>query len=65
MIFPEYSEKSGEFDKNRETGRLQEIFGRLPVKSGELECLRTALINLQLKTLCINNCTCLHRAAFH
>jgi hypothetical protein len=27
MIFPEYSEKSGEFDKNRETGRLHEFSG--------------------------------------
>ena len=32
MIFPEYFEKSGEFDKNRENGRLHEF-------SGELECL--------------------------
>ena len=27
MIFPEYSEKSGEFDKNREIGRLHEFSG--------------------------------------
>ena len=27
MIFPEYSENSGEFDKNRETGRLHEFSG--------------------------------------
>jgi hypothetical protein len=27
MIFPEYSEKSGEFGKNRETGRLHEFSG--------------------------------------
>jgi hypothetical protein len=26
-IFPEYSEKSGEFDKNRETRRLHEFLG--------------------------------------
>ena len=26
-IFPEYSEKSGEFDKNRETRRLHEFSG--------------------------------------
>jgi hypothetical protein len=30
--FPEYSEKSGEFDINRDTKRLDE-------SSGELECL--------------------------
>jgi hypothetical protein len=38
-IFPEYSEKSGEFDKNRETRRLYEFSGDSRVKSGELECL--------------------------
>jgi hypothetical protein len=27
MIFPEYYEKSGQFDKNRETGRLHEFSG--------------------------------------
>jgi hypothetical protein len=27
MIFPEYSEKSGQFDKNRETRRLHEFSG--------------------------------------
>ena len=27
MIFPEYFEKSGEFDKNQETGRLYEFSG--------------------------------------
>jgi hypothetical protein len=52
MIFPEYSEKSGEFDKNRETRRLYEF-------SGELECLRLYTADLPHRGL-THQKTCFH-----
>ena len=53
MIFPEYSEKSGEFDKNRETGRLHEFSGT-PGKIGRVG-MSAQDIKLKIKLDKINN----------